>query len=71
VEQIEPRGPAARAGIEVGDLLVGFADQTVAGIDDLHRLLSAERINHDVPIDVLRRGARIRVTAIPMESSAG
>ena len=70
IEQIEPRGPAARAGIEVGDLLVGFADQTVAGIDDLHRLLSAERINHDVPIDVLRRGARVRVTAIPMESPA-
>jgi len=70
VEQIEPRGPAARAGIEVGDLLFGFADQSVAGIDDLHRLLSAERINREAPIDVLRRGARMRVTAVPMESPA-
>jgi len=70
IEQIEPHGPAARAGIEVGDLLFGFADQPVAGIDDLHRLLSAERINHDVSIDVLRRGARLRVTAVPIETPA-
>ena len=69
VEQIEPRGPAARAGIEVGDLLFGFADQPVAGIDDLHRLLSAEHINSEVAIDVLRRGARVRVAVIPVESS--
>jgi len=70
IEQIEPHGPAARAGIEVGDLLFGFADQSIAGIDDLHRLLSAERINHDVSIDVLRRGARLRVTAVPIETPA-
>jgi len=70
VEQIEPQGPAARAGIEAGDLLFGFAGQAVAGIDDLHRLLSADRINREVPVDVLRRGARVRVAAIPMEAPA-
>jgi len=68
VEQIDPQGPAARAGIEAGDLVVGFADQSVSGIDDLHRLLSAERINREVSIDVLRRGSRVRVAAIPKES---
>ena len=70
VEKIEPHGPAQRAGIETGDLLLGFADQTVAGIDDLHRLLSAERINREVAVDVLRGGARIRVAAIPKEAAA-
>jgi len=70
VEKVEPHGPAQRAGIETGDLLLGFADQTVAGIDDLHRLLSAERINREVAVDVLRGGARIRVAAIPKEAAA-
>jgi len=33
-----------RAGLQAGDLVVSFDDQPVNGIDDLHRLLTAERI---------------------------
>jgi len=41
VETVEKGGPASRAGVEQGDLIVRFADQPVNGIDDLHRLLTA------------------------------
>ncbi len=50
VVSLEPDGPAARAGIRDGDLIVGFAGKPIAGIDDLHRLLTEEQA--DVPAEV-------------------
>src|SRR5207247_1011203 len=44
VESVEPGGPAIAAGLQAGDLIVSFDDSPVNGIDDLHRLLTAERI---------------------------
>src|SRR4051812_28142648 len=43
VVSVEPGSPAERAGVRDGDLIVGFAGTDVAGIDDLHRLLTEER----------------------------
>ena len=51
VVSLEPDGPAARAGIREGDLVVGFAGKPIAGIDDLHRLLTEEQA--DVPAEVV------------------
>src|SRR5215475_13935402 len=39
VISIEPGGPASKAGMEEGDVIVGYDDRPIAGIDDLHRLL--------------------------------
>jgi len=69
VERIEPQGPAARAGIAAGDLLVRFAEAPIGGIDDLHRALASEPVPREVPIELLRDGARLRVRATPQESS--
>lgn len=69
VERAEPHGPAPRAGIEPGDLLFGFAGEAVEGIDDLHRLLSAERIGREWPLALLRRGRRLVLVATPAESA--
>src|SRR3981189_1526535 len=43
VESVERNGPASRAGVRGGDLIVSFDAQPVNGIDDLHRLLTAGR----------------------------
>jgi S1-C subfamily serine protease len=51
VVSLEPDGPAARAGIRDGDLIVGFAGKPISGIDDLHRLLTEEQA--DVPAEVV------------------
>ena len=56
---VERGGPASRAGLEQGDIIVGFAGQSVAGFDDLHRLLTEERLGERVPIVVLRRGQKM------------
>jgi S1-C subfamily serine protease len=61
-------GPAASAGIESGDLMLRFDDHWVRGVDDLHRLLIDSRIGQSVPIELLRRGQRLRIQVTPGES---
>jgi len=68
VASIERGGPAARAGLEQGDIIVGFAGHPVAGFDDLHRLLTEERLGGRVPVTVLRRGQRLTLDIQPDES---
>jgi S1-C subfamily serine protease len=69
VAAVERDGPAAVAGIQEGDVILAFAEHTVTGIDDLHRLLTEERIGVHVEITVLRRGARKQMTVTPRESA--
>ena len=68
VAAVEDNSPAARAGLTTGDVILGFADSAVSGIDDLHRLLTDERIGTPAPIVVLRRGERRQLTIVPAES---
>jgi S1-C subfamily serine protease len=56
VESVERDGPASRAGLREGDLIVAFGGQPVNGIDDLHKALTAERIDMASRM-VLIRGA--------------
>jgi len=65
---IERGGPASRAGLEQGDIIVGFAGQAVAGFDDLHRLLTEEKLGGSVPVTVLRRGQRLTLEILPEEA---
>src|SRR5437867_8085985 len=44
VVSIEPDSPARQARLAERDVIVGFAGQPVAGIDDLHKKLTGERV---------------------------
>ena len=68
VASIERGGPANRAGFEQGDIIVAFAGRPVAGFDDLHRMLTEEKLSESVPVDVLRRGRRQTLRIQPEES---
>jgi S1-C subfamily serine protease len=61
VESLERGGPAASAGLEAGDLIVAYDGNPVGGIDDLHRLLTAERIGRPATITLLRRARRLEL----------
>jgi S1-C subfamily serine protease len=65
VTGVEPNGPAAAAGLQVGDVIVMFDGVPVVGVDDLHRLLRGERAGQNVPCDVLRAGRLERLTVTP------
>jgi S1-C subfamily serine protease len=58
-------GPAAKAGVERGDVIVALDGVPVVGVDDLHRSLTAER--SDVPIEatVLRRAELLTLRITP------
>jgi S1-C subfamily serine protease len=70
VLSIEAGSPASRAGLAEGDVILSLGEHTVAGVDDLHRFLTEEQIGVSLPLTVLRRGRRIRVTVVPVEARA-
>ncbi len=67
VTSIEARSPAAGAGLREGDVIIAFAGAPVAGIDDLHRHLTDERIAVATPVLVLRGTARRQLMIVPGE----
>jgi len=65
ISEVLAGGPAERAGLERGDLLLELDGEAVTGVDRLHRLLTAERAEREIEIQLLRRGRRQSVTLIP------
>lgn len=70
VVSVEPNSPAARAGLFEGDVIIGFDSQPVAGIDDLHRLLTEEKVGLKAKLTVIRRTERMELLVVPQEQSA-
>ena len=63
------RGPAARAGVRSGDIILVLGDSVVAGVDDLQRFLTSESIGRPTKITLLRDGSQLELTVTPTESS--
>jgi S1-C subfamily serine protease len=61
-------GPAARAGVERGDVIVAFDGEPIAGVDDLHRSLTEERVGRSLALTLLRRAAVLSLSATPGEA---
>ncbi|MEO6607761.1 MAG: trypsin-like peptidase domain-containing protein [Aestuariivirga sp.] len=58
VMAVMPKGPAATAGVQSGDLIIAIDDIGVHGVDELLKLLNHERCKTDVKVTLLRRGER-------------
>jgi S1-C subfamily serine protease len=67
VVSVEPNSPAAAAGVKDGDVVLAFAGTPVTGVDDLHRLLTEEKIGEPTAITFLRSARRRKVTMLPTE----
>jgi S1-C subfamily serine protease len=68
IVSVEPHSPAATGGLLDGDIILSFAGDAVAAIDDLHRRLSDDRIGQPSVVTVLRGLERRQITIIPAES---
>lgn len=68
VESVEKDGPALAAGLRPGDLIVGFEGEPVNGIDDLHRLLTAERIGRIIRLTLVRGTQKVELGVTASES---
>jgi S1-C subfamily serine protease len=68
VISVEPGSPAERGGLRDGDIIIGFAGEPVADIDDLHKRLTEVTIGVKSPMTVLREGRRVNMDVTPGES---
>jgi S1-C subfamily serine protease len=67
VGEVVAGGPADRAGLRAGDLLLTAAGKPVEKAQDLQRLMFAEAIGRPFAITVMRNGALVDVIAQPSE----
>jgi S1-C subfamily serine protease len=68
VVSVEPNSPAAAAGLKDGDVMLAFAGEPVTGVDDLHRLLTEDKIGEPIAITFLRSARRRKITVVPAEA---
>ena len=62
VQSVNTAGPADRAGIVAGDLIIALEGRIVSGVDDLHRLLSKNASAPSLTITLIRNERRMEVS---------
>jgi S1-C subfamily serine protease len=67
VAEVVPGGPAARAGLRAGDLLITAGGKPVMRAQDLQKLMFSEAIGRPLSVTVMRNGALVDVIAEPSE----
>jgi S1-C subfamily serine protease len=65
--QIEQEGPAARAGLLPGDVVIKLDGVGIHGVDDLIRALDRDRIGRTLEMEVLRLGRLRAIEIHPVE----
>ena len=70
VISIEPESPAQQAGLQERDVIVGFGEQAIASIDDLHKALTEDRVGVPTALTVLRSSEKLTLTIVPSESNS-
>jgi S1-C subfamily serine protease len=65
--QIELGGPASRAGLLPGDVVIRLDGIAIHGVDDLIRVLDRDRIGRTLKMDVLRLGRLREIDIHPIE----
>jgi len=71
VLSVEPGSPAEKAGLREGDVIVALESQPVAGVDDLHRVLTDARVGVRSMVTVLRHTEKLELSVIPEEAKEG
>ena len=71
VESVMVRGPAGRAGLLRGDVIIAFGDRPISAIDQLDKLLDDRAVGQPTPVTVLRRARLRHLTITPDEYESG
>jgi S1-C subfamily serine protease len=65
---VEERSPARKAGLREGDVIVALDEKPVAGVDDLHRLLTDAQVGARCMLTVIRHTERLALPIVPEEA---
>jgi len=68
VQSTASDGAARAAGMLSGDIIVAVDGIAVGDVDELHRLMTEERVGKPVPMTVLRLTHKLELTVTPRES---
>ena len=64
----EPGGPASKAGVQEGDVIVAYDSQPIAGIDELHRMLTDQKVGVRSDLTLIRGGEKLTLSITPEDS---
>jgi S1-C subfamily serine protease len=70
VISFETDSPARKGGVREGDIIIGFDYHPTASIDDLHKLLTEERIGRNSSVMVIRGTEKVAIDVTPQESES-
>jgi len=71
VVEVEPDGPAQKAGILIGDLLIAFGAQPIARVEDVHAQLASAEIGKQITVKLVRGGVAQETTVVIGERPHG
>jgi S1-C subfamily serine protease len=65
---LEEDSPAKRAGLREGDIIVALEGHPVAGVDDLHRMLTDLRVGVSCSLTIVRWTEKLELKVVPEET---
>jgi S1-C subfamily serine protease len=68
VMSVTSGSPGQKAELREGDVIIALDGKSVAGVDDLHRLLTDARVGVASPLVVLRHTEKLELRVIPAEA---
>ncbi|HTZ97806.1 MAG TPA: trypsin-like peptidase domain-containing protein [Terriglobales bacterium] len=68
VMSVESGSPAQRTGLREGDVIVALDGTPVAGVDDLHRLLTDAKVGASSALTILRWTEKLELNVVPEEA---
>jgi S1-C subfamily serine protease len=71
IASLEAEGPAAKAGLQPGNIVLALGGEPVTGADDLVRLLGGDRIGIETPLSVIAGSELKQVVVVPAERTGG
>jgi S1-C subfamily serine protease len=67
VINVEKNSPASKASVLQGDIIIGFNDKIISGIDDLHKVLTEDNLGITSKIKILRYTEITELSITPIE----